>query len=248
MLEKIIGKFTGSCLARAFESRVSQEIPVFVIGSGRADRRRFMDEQLAKSGFSNVTWLEAPNKPEVPRELIAALKSRSSLMTEGEFSCTLKHYLALQMFLKTDSDHAVICEDSIEIHGNLFRRVRTYLTLLPGTFDILFEGDLMKIPGIRGEYENFGSEEFSIMKMDRKASDWAAGATNGANCYLISRKAASRVTKNFFPFDKVIDHYLNDIILRERLNVFWPIPPSVRKRSLVSTVQFEDDGSPSARI
>ena len=238
----------GASFAQHSVVQASNEIPVFVIGSGRGDRRQFMNLQLAKSGFVDVTWLEGPNKPAVPDELIAALKTRSSQMTEGEFSCTLKHYLALQMFLQTNKNFAVICEDSIEIRESYSKRLSEYLALLPRAFDILFDGDLMKIPGFRGEYESFLGEGFSVMKMDRKASDWADGATNGANCYLITRRAAAKVTRDFLPFDKVIDHYLNDIIRRKKLNVYWPLPPAVHKRVLVSTVQFDEDGSPAALL
>jgi GR25 family glycosyltransferase involved in LPS biosynthesis len=206
-----------------------------------------MRAQLAAAGLEHVVWLNNPNKPNVPLELISALKNRDVDMTEGEFSCTLKHYLALQMFLQSDLELAIIMEDSIEFRGDFAQRLVNYRARLPRSFDMMFDGDLMRFPG-NGAYSNIGSADFSLVKKDRGVSDWCHGATNGANCYLVTRRAAQRITHNFLPFGNVIDHYLNDIIRQEGLNVYWPVPPAVHKRRITSTVQFEANGTPSGMV
>jgi GR25 family glycosyltransferase involved in LPS biosynthesis len=219
-----------------------------VISSGDPRREEFMRAQLAEAGLDHAVWLNNPNKPNVPLELISALKNSDVEMTEGEFSCTLKHYLALQMFLQSGLELALVMEDGIEFRGQFAQRLADYRRLLPRSFDMMFDGDLMRIPKKGRAYSNIGSADFSLVKMKRGVSDWSHGATNGANCYLLTRRAARRITRSFLPFGNVIDHHLNDIIRRERLNVYWPLPPAVHKRRIASTVQFEEDGTSSAMV
>lgn len=202
-----------------------------------------MMSELMKAGLEDSIWLRNPNRPDVPSDLIRAFKVDGTTMTEGEFSATLKHFMALHLFLQSESPYGLIMEDRIEFIGDFSARLGLYLGVLPKNFDILFEGDMMRVPGYRGAYSEVSSRKFSLLKMRRGVQDWAHGASNGANCYLISRRAARLIVATFLPFGKVIDHHLNDLIRAHRLNVYWPMPPSVHRRHIPSTVQFNLDGS-----
>ena len=169
-------------------------------------------------------------------------------MTEGEFSATLKHFLALHMFLQSESELGLVMEDRIEFIGDFVQRLRSYRSLLPRNFDMLFEGDMMRIPGYGRAYSANPSDDFSLVKMRRGVQDWSHGATNGANCYLVTRGAAQRIIQDFLPFSNVIDHHLNDIIRAQKLNVYWPVPPAVHRKIIPSTVQFNLDGSIAQKI
>ena len=219
--------------------------PIFscVIASGDPDREAHMKAELEKVGLQDAIWLREPNRPGVPVELIAALRGKGAKMTEGEFSATLKHFLALHMFLQSSSRAGLIVEDRVEFKGDFRVRLQDYLSRLPRNFGILFEGDMVRIPGFDNHYANLGSPEFSLIKMRRGIQDWCHGATNGANCYLISRNAAESVVKNFLPFAQVIDHHLNEIIDQKKLTVYWPMPPSVHRRRIKSTVQYNLNGT-----
>lgn len=225
------------------DSKSKSQIFSCVIGSGDLDREVHMKAELEKVGLQDAIWLREPNRPNVPVELIAALKGKGAKMTEGEFSATLKHFLALHMFLQSRAQFGLIMEDRIQFMGDFRVRLREYLRRLPQNFDILFEGDMVRIPGFDNHYANLGSPEFSLIKMRRGIQDWCHGATNGANCYLISRKAARGMVKNSLPFAQVIDHHLNEIIDREKLAVYWPMPPSVHRRRIKSTVQYDLNGT-----
>lgn len=233
-----------------FSSQPFREGEVFscVIGSGDPGRKVFMRAELAKAGLEKSIWLRNPNRPDVPSDIVRAFKIKGAPMTEGEFSATLKHFMALHLFLQSDCELGLIMEDRIEFLGDFNERLKRYRAVLPGSFDILFEGDMMRIPGYGGAYSTEPSQDFSLFKMRRGVQEWAHGATNGANCYLITRQAAQRVVANFLPFSKVIDHHLNDIIRVARLNVYWPMPPAVHRRKIPSTVQFNVDGSPASLI
>jgi GR25 family glycosyltransferase involved in LPS biosynthesis len=207
-----------------------------------------MSAQLAKVGLEESIWLQNPNRPDVPSDIVRAFKISGAPMTEGEFSATLKHFMALHLFLQSGSELGLVMEDRIEFLGDFAERLQRYRAALPGSFDILFEGDMMRIPGYGGAYSREPNRDFVLLKMRRGIQDWAHGATNGANCYLITRRAAKRVVANFLPFGKVIDHHLNEIIRVERLNVYWPMPPAVHRRDIPSTVQFDGDGSPASQI
>ena len=219
-----------------------------VIGSGDADRERFMTAELEKVGLEDAVWLRNPNRPHVPSDLIRAFKISDERMTEGEFSATLKHFLALHLFLQSDKELGLVMEDRIEFVGDFGKRLEGYRRALPRGFDILFEGDMMRIPGFGRAYSKEESSDFSLFKMRRGIQDWSHGATNGANCYLITRPAARQLVEIFLPFGKVIDHHLNDLIRTLRLDVYWPVPPAVHRRHIPSTVQFNDDGSPAPQI
>lgn len=240
----------SSSVRSLFSSRplVGGEVFSCVIGSGDPDRAAFMSAELAKVGLEESIWLQNPNRPDVPSDIVRAFKIAGAPMTEGEFSATLKRFMALHLFLQSDSELGVVMEDSIEFIGDFAERLQRYRAVLPGTFDILFEGDMMRIPGYGGAYSKEPNRDFVLLKMRRGIQDWAHGATNGANCYLITRKAAERVVANFLPFGKVIDHHFNEIIRAERLNVYWPMPPAVHRRDIPSTVQFDDDGSPASQV
>jgi hypothetical protein len=121
-----------------------------VIGSGDPGREAFMTAELEKVGLEASIWLRNPNRPDVPSDIIRAFKVAGALMTEGEFSATLKHFMALHLFLQSDSDLGLVMEDRIEFLGDFAERLRLYRASLPGTFDILFEGDMMRIPGYGG--------------------------------------------------------------------------------------------------
>lgn len=224
------------------------KVACFVISGTDRSRDSFMEAQIQRAGLNNVAWLTGPNKPDVPVDLLRSLKSRGSLMTEGEFSVTLKHFLALHRFLQSDGSWGLIMEDNIEFRGDFGHRLERYLELLPKKFDLLFDGDLMKLPGKETEYAAIGSETFSLKRMRRGVTRWSHGATNGANCYLVSRQAAKRIVRDFLPFDRVIDHHLNEIIRRERLVVYWPLPPAVHKVPRPSSVYFDSDGNSAQRI
>lgn len=219
-----------------------------VIGSGDPIREKFMVAELRKVGLESSVWLRNPNRPDVPPDLIRALKKAGGRMTEGEFSATLKHFLALHLFLQSRSDFGLVMEDRIQFIGDFKERLENYLSVLPRNFDMVFEGDMMKIPGRGDEYSRTGSADFSLYKMKRSVQDWSHGATNGAYCYLVTRSAAERIVRNYLPFSKVIDHHLNDLIRSLRLNVYWPLPPSVHRRVMPSTVQVNEDGSPAGYV
>lgn len=240
----------SSSVRSLFSSRpyVGGEVFSCVIGSGDPERAAFMSAELAKVGLEESIWLQNPNRPDVPSDIVRAFKIAGVAMTEGEFSATLKHFMALHLFLQSDSELGVVMEDRIEFIGDFAERLQRYRAVLPGSFDILFEGDMMRIPGYGGAYSREPNRDFVLLKMRRGIQDWAHGATNGANCYLITRRAAKRVVANFLPFGKVIDHHLNEIIRAQRLNVYWPMPPAVHRRHIPSTVQFNADGSPATEI
>ena len=156
-----------------------------VIGSGDAERERFMTAELEKVGLKDAVRLRNPNRPNVPSDLIRALKISDERMTEGEFSATLKHFLALHLFLLSDKERGLVMEDRIEFVGDFGKRLEGYRRSLPRGFDILFEEDLMRIPGFGRAYSKKEKQRFFSLKMKRGIQDWSHGATNGATCYLM---------------------------------------------------------------
>ena len=76
-----------------------------MFGSGDAEGERFMTAELEEVGLENAVPLRNPNRPKAPSDLIRALKISDERMTEEELYATLKHFLALHLFLQSGKEH-----------------------------------------------------------------------------------------------------------------------------------------------
>ena len=53
------------------------------------------------------------------------------------------------------------------------------------------------------------------------------GATRAAQFYLVNKKSALKLYKNFLPFNHSADMWMNNVIKQQNLNVFWSEPSLV---------------------
>lgn len=192
-------------------------------------RRIFMEAQFRHSGISknDVSWINQPNKDDPLPEGICS----NSSLTLGQVAITYKHYLALQDIVKNKYEVAAIMEDNIEFFANVPEKINVYLKQLPDNWDLLFDSDFF---GLRFTESPVNPERI-VYKKKNEGTLQCHGASKGAHFYLVRFDAAKKLLLNFLPFDKVSDHFLNDLIRKLDLNTYWADPPNVHKIQRAST-------------
>lgn len=198
------------------------------------DRTRdsFMREQFKKSNIdeNKVIWIKNPNKDELSNEFIKKIfKFERQKLKKGQISITYKHYLAYKHMVENNIELAVIMEDNIEFKTDDFPGLlKEYLKEIPEDWDIIYEGDTMKY------LEGPITEDKKIYKKSHNG-----GATNAANCYILPLKTAKKFHDNYMPFTNVTDHYMNELLKRFNMNVYWSVPPMVHRIRRKSTLQYD---------
>ena len=132
-------------------------------------------------------------------------------------------------------------EDNIQFRGELTnnfpKKLKEYLDLLPNDWDLLFESDTLN-------YKNIGEDPVisnkKIYKKKNEITKYCHGATNAANCYIIPLKTAKLFYKEYLPIPVIVDHYMNYLIRKHKLNVYWAYPPVVHRLRRRSTLQYDD--------
>lgn len=111
----------------------------------------------------------------------------------GELGCYLSHVEAMQCFLKSSKEHAVIVEDDVMI-GENFPKV------LAAALEHKNEWDLIKFSGIHSGHPlkmKFLCEGFQMAV--------ATTSYTGASCYAVNRKAAEILVKALLPMSLPYD-------------------------------------------
>lgn len=186
-------------------------------------RKRFMEVQLRHNNIHvpESNWITHPNFDDnLPLGICA-----NNELTKGQVAITYKHYIALKEVVRSGFDCAVIMEDNIEFLSNAAARIQIYLNQLPDEWDCLFDSDFNFWRYAEGPTNR---EQF-IYKKSTKKTDQCGGGTKGVHFYMVSKKGASLLVDNFLPFTDAPDNYLNKLLLKFDMNVYWADPPNVHK-------------------
>ena len=111
-----------------------------------------------------------------------------------EVACYLSHMKAIQAFLKTNEEHALICEDDIFVNPDLENVIaaalqeRTSWNILRLTG--LYLGNTVSVKKLTGEYS------LAVQ----------LGRLKGAGAYILDRKAAEAFVKHLLPMWLPWDH------------------------------------------
>lgn len=222
-------------------------IKYYLINGVDRTRDDFMKKEFDKVNIpqDEVIWIKSHNKTELTKEFIEknSIKPQPPFqkIKLGQLSCTYKHYLALKHIVENNIDIGVIMEDNIEFRSestsDFPKTLKEYLNLLPEDWDLLFESDTL-------DYKNIGEgrpiSNKKIYKKKNEITNYCRGATNAANCYIIPLKTAKLFYKEYLPISLIVDHYMNDLIRKHNLNVYWAYPPVVHRLRRRSTLQYDD--------
>jgi len=114
-----------------------------------------------------------------------------------EVGCYLSHLKALQSFLETDSELALICEDDISFGPEL-------VTVIAAVRALPRFWNLLRLSGL--------SEGCPLKVRQLSPHQWLCinlGRTKGSGAYLIDRKAARALTTRLLPMKLPFDHALD---------------------------------------
>jgi GR25 family glycosyltransferase involved in LPS biosynthesis len=195
------------------------QLKYYLIHGIDTSRKAFMINQFEEFGISNndVTWIEHPNKNELPYEYAREICSNLNL-TPGQISCTIKHYIALKDIVENKYPIAIIMEDNVAFKSNVPTKILEYLKQLPEDWDVLFDSD----------WKDFTETEVIsgkiVYKKSNEITDKCHGGSRLANFILINQKAAQIMYNNFLPFDHVSDWYYNNLLRKFNLNSYWSQP------------------------
>lgn len=181
-----------------------------------------------------VTFINHPNKNELTYEIKKKAVQKNSQIRDGWISCSYKHYLALEDIVKNQHKLGVVMEDNIGgFFENIPKRLEKYLDFLDDDWDIIFDS-------VWGNYKDMNEEEVVSEKLVYKKSNHITknmngkiishGSTRAAQFYLINQKAAKILYDNFLPFNHSADMWMNEVIRKTNLNVYWSEPSLVTSK------------------
>ena len=181
-----------------------------------------------------VTFINHPNKDELTYEIKKMAVQKNSQIRDGWISCSYKHYLALEDIVKKKHKYGVIMEDNIGgFIENIPKRLEKYIEFMDNDWDIIFDS-------VWGNYKDMNEEEVVSEKLVYKKSNQITknmngkiishGSTRAAQFYLINLEGAKKLYDNFLPFNHSADMWMNEVIRKTNLNVYWSEPSLVTSK------------------
>lgn len=183
---------------------------------------------------NDVNFINHPNKDELTYEIKEKAVQKNANIRDGWISCSYKHYLALENIIEQDNEFSVIMEDNIGgFYENIPNRLEKYLNMMDNDWDIIFDS-------VWGDYAQMNEEEISQNKLVYRKSNEITknnegkiishGSTRAAQFYLINKKAAKKLYDNFLPFNHSADMWMNEVIRKTNLKVYWSEPSIVTSK------------------
>lgn len=184
--------------------------------------------------INDVNFINHPNKDELTYEIKEKAVQKNANIRDGWISCSYKHYLALENIIQQDNEFGVIMEDNIGgFYENIPNRLEKYLNMMDNDWDIIFDS-------VWGDYAQMNEEEISQNKLVYRKSNEITknnegkiishGSTRAAQFYLINKKAAKKLYDNFLPFNHSADMWMNEVIRKTNLKVYWSEPSIVTSK------------------
>ena len=184
--------------------------------------------------INDVNFINHPNKDELTYEIKEKAVQKNANIRDGWISCSYKHYLALENIIEQDNEFGVIMEDNIGgFYENIPNRLEKYLNMMDNDWDIIFDS-------VWGDYAQMNEEEISQNKLVYRKSNEITknnegkiishGSTRAAQFYLINKKAAKKLYDNFLPFNHSADMWMNEVIRKTNLKVYWSEPSIVTSK------------------
>ena len=192
-----------------------------------------------------VKWLLSPNKneltPELKKQIVSNIPSYSCgvympenglQLTNGQISCSFKHYLALKDIVKNNYKYSVIMEDNIEFTENIPNRVNIYIKQLNELYpewDIIFDSNWKKYT------ENITTENIYVYPKNIYINTNDHGGTRCAHFYLLTLECAKKLVNSYLPLNNAPDWRLNDLFREHNIKCYWAEPSIVSVFPHIST-------------
>jgi glycosyl transferase, family 25 len=194
-------------------------------------------EQLALH-LNRVSAVDGRQIAEGDRESVndrAFRRNMGRTMLPGEYGCYRSHIKALQQFLASPAERAVIIEDDLQLGDNFFARVTAAFAAAPSADVIKFFSH--RVVGFRRTAKtSFGDELGRALH----------GPLGSAACYGVTRRGAERLighlTTMRFPWDVALerawDHGAAFYTSRGNIGTVAPGGSTIATREIYRSVKF----------
>ena len=134
-------------------------------------------------------------------------------LTKIETSIVLSHFKAMQRFLNTKHEMAIICEDDVTFKSRFYEKLRRIVREVP-EFDVLYlyNGDIYKTHSKLKRVKKI-NDKIKVSKETVKHNPSGV-------CYLIKRRLTEHVLKTSFPFKRAFDTILGTISYSKKFNYY----------------------------
>jgi hypothetical protein len=203
-------------------------IKTYIIHCKRlTDRFDLMNKQLNENSFTDVVWYtdnDVPDikdltgiyegvRPEIFTEKVTVggwnpVHHLPRLLNPAEVSVTIKFGKVFEMIAKGDDPYVFIFEDDAYIPPNFMETVSSYLNQTPDDWDAIYMGN----------GANLHAPNIQEGKVAYKVNH---PATRCVDSILMKKEAASKLAKDYFPFDLCSDWEIGYQQARHNLNVYW---------------------------
>ena len=211
--------------------KLSMRVKAYVIHyTPLKERKAFLKDQLEEEGVQH-TFIEEFDKESLSEDHLRRFDLRRVRLSMC--SNIMKHIHAYHHIYRSPYPHNLILEDDAVLSGDFLTQLHRGLDQLPDDFDMLFIGDGLQMhisPEIR-------VQDQYVYKKCVESSRWGkgpggAGATRCTDSYLVSKKCAGLLIKYVarLPSHAInanSDLWLNDIIRRFQLRIYWLEPTIV---------------------
>ncbi|MBI34056.1 MAG: glycosyl transferase family 25 [Flavobacteriales bacterium] len=142
--------------------------------------------------------------------------------SKGGISCTLNHFLALESFIESEENFALIFENDPFFIGDFqkkMNRIFPEIEALSSGFIISLENTTLTFPG----YKQTNKNQFL----------YAASKGRMAGAYLIDKTGAEKALE-YLKSNKcafIIDWFHNELIEKNVLKMYWAHPPLIEQGS-----------------
>jgi len=189
----------------------------------RGDR---MKNEFKTWGLENtkVKWIIKPNKEDITEDMRSRFVEQGASMTNGQVSCTYKHFLCVQDVVENNHEYGIIMEDNQYFCGPIEKTVDKYIdqlnSMYPG-WDIIFDTKWKKVQEI-GEVNMV--EGVFVYPKSNDITNHCHGGTRLAQFYIITNQCAKKMYDHYIPFHHNPDHWMNDLFRRLKIKSFWSEP------------------------
>ncbi|MBD9446510.1 glycosyltransferase family 25 protein [Rhizobium sp. RHZ01] len=128
----------------------------------------------------------------------AFLRSNGRQMLPGEYGCYRAHIRALEVFLSSDYENAIIMEDDVELRHDFTLRAAAILRAVPSA-------EVVKLLNHRSKW----CRTVAVSEYGDEVGRCLHGPQGSAACYLVTRKGAGKLLEcadNIeFPYDMTLE-------------------------------------------
>ncbi len=204
----------------------------FIINLDSAiDRWAFLERSFAETGFSitrvsgvdgHALQLPIPEYAEVRHRWLHGRPN-----APGHIGCYLSHVRAMQAFLETDDEHALIGEDDLTL-GPDFEAV------IASALQQSCHWNILRLTGLSD-----GVPLRAIQLTGDYTLCVGLGRLKGTGAYVIDRKGASTLTARMLPMFLPIDHAMDrEWVFGLRAAYILPFPASQKDSGFRSSIQL----------